>query len=524
MRNVFLILFIGLCVACDAVVQQPTPTSTMTPTNTSTATATLTATLTDTPTNTVTATLTATPTVSPTATDTPTLTPTPTITPTPLNTPYPTPVLRFDQWRTVSSIPESIADGLDGPLIAFVNQNNSETITNLSTGQPPTNSETLYFASPFNRADRTAILELDSSTNNQIYVSPRGNAVAYFVDSLSADARGLYVLDVTSGLSGRILPVDSLLTRGIFNQPVWRPDGSVVTVVVETGYSLDILAFEIGTSSWHRVVQDGAFNFWPAWSPDGRRLAFVSDRAVCPTWNPAEPDACDPDETPTPIGGHLYVLDTGTGEITQLSDEWLTEPPYWINNRQIAFAIGSDQFDLLEQSRSLWLADADRGTARQINLAAGPDMQFNVAESWAPDGSQVIFQSVQGSTNQIVVMNASGVLLDTIDDLSFARFTMSADWSPNNTRLAIGGSGGQCPYGIRVLDGEFNFVARGNQPRSMCTPVFSPDGQFIAFTGVSTGVGDGRVDIYTSSANGFDARNLTADLRGQMIFLGWVSP
>ena len=100
---------------------------------------------------------------------------------------------------------------------------------------------------------------------------------------------------------------------------------------------------------------------------------------------------------------------------------------------------------------------------------------------------------------------------------------MSADWSPDGTRLVLGGSGGQCPYGIRVLDNEFDYVARGTSPGSVCDPVFSPDGQFIAYTAINPTVGDGRVDIYTTSPNGFSAVNLTANLRGQIVLLGWVN-
>jgi len=129
--------------------------------------------------------------------------------------------------------------------LVYVNQNNSENISNLSTAQPPTNTETIYYAQPANPRGRIPILELEASTNDQIFVAPAGNAIAYFVDSLSRDVRGLYTLDVEFGLTGRILATDSLNVRGIINTPSWKPDGSILAIAVEGGYSTEIFGFDV---------------------------------------------------------------------------------------------------------------------------------------------------------------------------------------------------------------------------------------------------------------------------------------
>ena len=170
------------------------------------------------------------------------------MTPTATAPPQATPGLVFDNWTLVDA-PVNLRDGATSPLVAFINQNNSQTIRNLSTAQPNTNRETLYFASPTNPRNRTAILELDASSNDQIYISPRGNSIAYFVDQFGIG--GLYALDLTVGLSGRIMAIeDNLVQRGISSKPAWRPDGQILAVTVETGYSLDILGFDVTTSTW----------------------------------------------------------------------------------------------------------------------------------------------------------------------------------------------------------------------------------------------------------------------------------
>lgn len=508
----FVLILLLFSAACNVVAAPTaTPTATDTPTATATSLPTETPTITPTPTDSPT------PTETPTATYTPSMTPTPTLTPTPSITPQATPSFRFDNWE-LADIPENLRDGVDGLFVVFINQNDRETIANLSTAQPATNLETLYYASPTNPANRIAILELSASTGDQIYIAPRGNAIAYFKADLPG-ATGLYILNFSAGLGGRVLAIPSLVQRGIFSKPSWSPDGTQLAVAVATGYDIDIFSFQADGSSWENLTDHGAYDFWPAWSPDGRYLLFVSDRVKCASWIPGQPGACDALTDTPPTGGNIYVLDLETGEISQISDQWVSEPPRWLSARQIVFGV-TDPDNILNPERTLWIGDVASKQAREVRLEGGPENPINLSEAWSPDGSQVIFQSA-GETSQIVLMRADGTLINSRDDLNYPRFGMAASWSPDGSRIAIGGVNGTCPYGIRVVDNNLDYVARGNPPPSMCDPVFSPDGQYIAFTGVNPRI-DGRIDVYTANSNGFGAVNLTSDLRGQIKLLGWV--
>jgi hypothetical protein len=51
--------------------------------------------------------------------------------------------------------------------------------------------------------------------------------------------------------------------------------------------------------------------------------------------------------------------------------------------------------------------------------------------------------------------------------------------------------------------------------------MFSPDGLWLTFTGIST-QRDGRLDIYVSNISGRGVVNMTGGLRGQIELLGWV--
>jgi len=399
----------------------------------------------------------------------------------------------------------------------FINSNDQTTIGNIATAQPSTEIETIYFASPDNAAARTEILQLPSSTGGQIYPSPAGNSLAYFKQD--GAVTGLYVLNLENGFSARVLPVQSLLARGFLNQPTWEPSGEQFAIALETGYDLDIFVLGRDGTGQTNLTNSGSQDWSPVWSPDGRFIAFLSDRATCPSWRPGD-NACSADSDPLPISGTLHLINIATGEITQVSDETVSEPPRWLNGRLLTFASG-DTLDLLNPQRNIWLADVDSGTVTQAALPDdGENIQY-LSESWSPDGNRVLFQRATATDVELVLLSLNGQVIERTTELTFPRFGMVASWSADGSRLAIGGVDGQCPYGIRVTENNLDFVARGNPPPSMCDPVFSPDGSQIAFTGVNPRV-DGRIDIYTANANGFGAVNLTVDLRGSIELIGWV--
>lgn len=221
-------------------------------------------------------------------------------------------------------------------------------------------------------------------------------------------------------------------------------------------------------------------------------------------------------------------MDMETRVVRQISDQYVTEPPTWINNTLLAYAVGDGQ-DLLRPERTLWVANIPGQTTRQIAIAGRED-GLSLSEVWSPDGSRVLFQSVTPTTTSIVLMNTADgrVIREETEALVFPRYGLRASWSPSQERIALGGTGGECPYGVRVIDDVFSvpFVASGSPRPTMCSPAFSPDGRFIAFMGVSSVRDrlnpDGRLDVYVADYNGFGQRSLTADLRGSMTLIGWL--
>lgn len=498
-------------------------TPTVTPIPTATATESSTATITPTET---TVPPTETPTATSTATDTPTITPTATITPTPYPTAQATVGFIFDNWQLLT-VPKDIITSLSSPMLAFVNQNDKDAVSNGGTPQPATGLETLYYVLPNNPGGRIPVMQLAASTNNQIYISANGRSVAYFKDgrdTTTAQTGGLYMLSLDQRISGRILPINSLVQRGFFSDPAWTRDGTRLAIAIATGYDIDIFTIGSDGADLKNLTNNGSYDIWPSWSPDGSKLMFVSDRDTCPSWIPGDANACDPATTTPPIEGSvvgsIYLMDMISGETRKLTDEKVSEPPRWLNNTTITFATGDPTLGNPPE-RHLWIEDITAGIAQEVKLSDGSDGPIRLSEAWAADGSAVVYQSVSNSTSEVIAVRRDGTLIGRTSELSFPRFGMSSSWVRDGSRIALGGVSGQCPYGARVLDAAFNFVTRGNPPPGMCNPSYSPDGLWLAFTGVNPRV-DGRVDVLVANPNGTGTANLTGVLKGTINLIGWV--
>jgi len=480
-------------------------------------TARATATWTASPTARATATWTASPTATLTASHTPSITPSPTASATASITPLPQLAQVFDNWDVID-VPAELRDGVDNQTLVFLSINRQERIANIATALPYTGLQTVYFAPPTSPRARIPALEVESNSPLQVFPSSVGNALAFVKENGDPRSDGLYLLDLRTGFSARILAgANPLLQRGMVVQPAWSPDGQQLALAVATGYDMDIFLYGLDGDSPSNITRHGAYDFFPSWSPDGRRLAFVSDRASCPTWHPGTAEFCDASRHPPPTEGQVYTYELASGETQLLSDIAVSEMPYWIQDDALALTSGSP-FDLRNPERRIWLLDISSGSLQEIRMEG--EGTSILSESWSPAGDAVLAQ-IAGDENEIVLFGADGAMLARDGDLDFPRYGMQAAWSPDGQRIAIGGVGGQCPYGIRVRDRRLRNVASAQPPPSMCAPQFSPDGRFLAFMGLQARV-DGRKDIYVASVNGFGAQSITGDLRGQLELLGWV--
>jgi TolB protein len=248
----------------------------------------------------------------------------------------------------------------------------------------------------------------------------------------------------------------------------WSPDGRLIafsrfTYNPDTGHSREVGLFEPGGElRWIADAFDGT------WSPDGRRLAFLTD--VGRGWR----------EGPYSIA---VASDDGSARrvVAHASDfnaHRLSSPIWSSRGSLIAFSLYKD-------SRfPLYVVDVD-DPSRARRVAA-----YGYNPAWSPDGRRLAFDNPRGIW--IVAADGSGLRL-VVSSRSFSGARNPA-WAPDGKRIAFVTSGGgksscddYCPGNLLVLNpnrGRPRVLARRVQAR--IRPIWARAGRnlyYVGFTG-----------------------------------------
>jgi TolB protein len=275
-----------------------------------------------------------------------------------------------------------------------------------------------------------------------------------FSDTPPGELTRIYLLDADRGLIGQLTPGDTADYC-----PVWSSDGSTMLFRQASGNTVQLARMNADGSGREILSGVSRDSDLPAWSPDGKRIAFITN-------------------------GGLYVMNadgTGARRLVRL----LASNPAWSPDSDRLVFTQSQMPDGSIRSQVQIIRPDGSKPAWLTHSYVGGSMA-----TWSPDGTHIAFlDSAQiGVTGQIHVVDATCQVVIGCDSLPVSPNNLIAfqpQWTPDGFILFTArqtGSAAQSLYRVRPdgsdLQMALGHIADFNGPLGFA---LAPDGSAIAY-------------------------------------------
>lgn len=325
----------------------------------------------------------------------------------------------------------------------------------------------------------------------------------------------LAMVAVSIGCSKSDLPVPNDITYKI----------AVTSEVNKDKYDQDIFTLNPDGTEWVDITNSPGADADPAWSPDGKKIAFMSVRSG---------------------NGEIWIMDAGGSNafnLTNDSSRWDLEPEWSPFGDKLVYISNSGN----EGTAEIFIINADGTNRKQLT-----NNDYNDAYPvFSPNGKMIVFHSDKGFiqigecydpqrgtvtkyANEIYLMDTGGNNVVRLTNLGMG--TRGISWSPDGTQLVYTSNEGCDPSEIYTMDvgdltnmdlsilkdksseelenmeelGYLKITQLTDNPTGPDTnPSFSPDGTKIVWQSIRDGVTGGNELFIMNAVDGSDVTRIT---------------
>lgn len=287
-------------------------------------------------------------------------------------------------------------------------------------------------------------------------------ATAYFAGEAALDRRATPTLD-------RHL-AQLTFDEGVEEWPAWSPLGTHLAYVAEVGGLRQVFILPMTSGASRQLTHGSRDHFQPAWSADGRRVAFVRSRADAGRLEPTDINGWYPG------GGDIWTVDfDGTRQEKLVDDAF--HPAFSPDGAQLVFDAA------WAGPRRIWVADGTGRNPRQVTSDSS-EAVVHTEPCWSPDGWRIAFRRIEKTESDILIVDLRTQQVTRVtDDHALA---MDPAWSADGRHVYFASSRGG---GVNLWRAPLDATSRPvGPPQQMTTgagddimPAPAPAGHRIVF-------------------------------------------
>ncbi len=246
--------------------------------------------------------------------------------------------------------------------------------------------------------------------------------LAYIVVKRSQNTHTHYALEISD--QDGYNPKSLLGSNDPIMSPAWSPDGRQLAYVSFENRKAAIYIQDVATGRRHLVSEFTGINGAPSWSPDGRQLALVLSKTGTP---------------------NIYIMDLATRQLTPLTNDYYinTEPAWAPNSRSIIFTSN--------RSGSPQIYQLDLAT-RQVTRVTY-EGKYNARASFSPDGNHIVVLNQQSGMYNIGTLDLDSGIFRVLTNGS--EDSESPATAPNGSMVLFGTFfHGKSILGMVAMDGS----------------------------------------------------------------------